>query len=108
MTLPGWSVDKTIMIELLREYWAVVTGFAGMAIWQGRLNQRVKSLEEKPECVPEESCRRLQKACQRMQEKEFAHGTTEFEDIKRLIMQVKRCSEEQHKMVMEHLLKMHE
>ncbi|BCL59981.1 hypothetical protein DGMP_06740 [Desulfomarina profundi] len=96
------------MIELLREYWAMVVGFFGIAIFQGRLSQRVKALEEKPECVPETVCSDRRDACQKMQEKEFAHGSTEFGDIKKLIMQVKRCSEEQHKMIMEHLLKMHE
>lgn len=86
----------------------MLTGFVCLAIWQGKLNQRVKTLEDKPESVPLEVCRHQQKTCQKMQEKEFAHGMTEFDDIKKLIMQVKRCSEEQHKLVMKHLLKMHE
>ena len=91
------------MVEILRDYWEILLAVAAGVLWTGRLQQRVKNLEES-DCVQGPACSSHRSACQKMQATEFAHGQSEFEDIKRMIARVKRCSEEQHNMIMKHLL----
>lgn len=91
------------MIEILKDYLALIIGVLCAVLWQGRLQQRVKNLEEE-NYIPSGFCLSHRTACQQFQAQGFSHGQKEFDDIKRLITQVKRCSEEQHNMIMKHLL----
>lgn len=84
-------------------YWGVISLAIIGFIWGGRITQRVYNIE-KEDFVKTSECDARRSSCQRMQEKEFDHGSKEFQEIKSLISENARIQRKQYECLLGKIL----
>jgi len=96
---------------------ATIVGFLLMIFGGGRayesvrgeiraVSGRVADLEEKPPCVPQSSCDERRAGCGRENKLQFDSGERQFQELKKLIADNDRASNERHAEIMKVLFEM--
>lgn len=91
------------MLEIVKDYWAIIAGFFGVAVWVGRLQKDVSYLKEGA-FVTNGHCIERQAGCARTNAFQFADGEKQFARLEKLIEKIEGAQQKHHDDVMKAIL----